>query len=137
MKLNISPEGIDELRLFAQAYPKMVKSVIEESKADVESYLLDLIKEGTPVETGKTKRAWTSTKRKGGLSFRNPKVSAKVLDRGLYPGVGPKTVKTGSGIFSTQAPEGILNPIVKSEKVKADLANLFTEAIFKNLNLRL
>lgn len=137
MKLRVSAENLDELRAFVKAYPKMVKALIGESKAEVEDYVLGLIKEGTPVDTGRTKRAWSSVSRKGGLSFRNPEVSAKVLERGLYPGVGPKTVQTGRGIFSTQAPEGILTPIAESQKIKDNISQIFTDSLLDNLRQRL
>jgi hypothetical protein len=44
-----------------------------------------------------------------------------VLEFGLYPGVGPKTVRTSEGVFSTQAPQGMVR------RTLVEFADIVTE----------
>jgi hypothetical protein len=53
------------------------------------------------------------------VTFENAAPYGTVLDLGKYPGVGPRTaVGAGGGIYSQQATEGILRPILKKDVLK-------------------
>lgn len=135
MRLKVSAEGLEILREFTKTYPDLIRSVIDASKDEVEEYVLGLVKQGTPVDTGKTKAAWSSVQRKGGVTFKNPEPAARVLEKGLYPGVGPKTINTGDGIFSTQAPEGIIRPIITDSDTVGQIARVFTNSLMQRLKV--
>jgi hypothetical protein len=65
------------------------------------------------------KASWASEIDKQGqsLTIGTDFVYAPVLDFGGYPGVGPRTVAGSGGIFSRQAPAGIIQPILKDASV--------------------
>lgn len=85
----------------------------------------------TPVATGHLTRAWSSIDYlDGGYSFGNTAIYAPVLDKGRYPGVGPRTVQTGEGIFSKQAPQGMIQPLVED----AELAERIKEIFMAKMN---
>lgn len=42
---------------------------------------------------------------------------ASTLEEGLYKGIGARTVAGPQGIFSRQAPQGIIGPLVSDEKL--------------------
>ena len=67
------------------------------------------------------KGRWTHEIDEGamGITFENPAPYGTVLDLGGYPGVGQRTA-TGAdgGIYSQQATEGIIRPILKKNVLK-------------------
>lgn len=137
IKVSINQEELQEMAHYLGAYPNEIKSVIDESKGKLKDYVYDLLVEGTPKDSGKTRKAWSSVATEYGLSFYNTEVSAYVLEEGKFSGVGPKTVQTGEGIFSTQAPEGIINPIMKDDKELGKIADLLLEEMLKSVRARL
>lgn len=68
--------------------------------------------EGPPRRKGRIpgalRRAWLVTKTSTGYTITNDKEYGPVVEFGWYPGVGPRTVATSEGIFSTQAPAGMV-----------------------------
>ena len=104
---------------------------------------------GTPVDTGHAKESWgqiEELKSAGfGLSgapeqgrvFGNTADYAEVLDSGLYPGEGPKTIQTAKGIFSRQAPEGIIDWMEHDTQFHSFLAQLFVQTLQEVLDKEL
>lgn len=133
MTVTLELQNFYDLALFLERYPGELEKYIPESFSEVEMYMLSVLQGKTPVDTGKTRSAWTSVNTQFGLSFTNPAAAAKYLEEGLYKGVGPKTVATEKGIFSTQAPEGIINPILKDQAVLNTMAQLFFSSLLSNL----
>lgn len=57
---------------------------------------------------GALKVAWLLGPNPVGYEITNDKPYGPVVEFGLYPGVGPRTIETSDGIFSTQAPVGMV-----------------------------
>lgn len=117
-----------------RAYPRILDAALD----DVIKTLRNLARGGTPVgvgsTSGATKRSWGPIEHEdGGLSFSLDVPWAEVLERGLYPGVGPRTVQTSEGIFSRQAPEGILSPMVEDEEVQRKIAGMVVSELERRL----
>ena len=92
----------------------------------------------TPVGVSPTsphlKPAWSNVAfQDGGYSFGNPTAYANTLEQGAYPGVGPRTVAVGGGIYSRQAPGGILAPILEDQAVLEGVVNTVLNAIIRGL----
>lgn len=51
-----------------------------------------------------------------GATIGNPAKYAFVLEGGFYPNPGPRTVASGSGVFSRKAPHGIIKPLLDDPK---------------------
>lgn len=73
---------------------------------------------------GQLKASWTPVQEtEGGFSFSTDIPYAYVLEKGRYKNLGPRTVTHGvseiygggSGIFSSQAPGGMIAPIVTNQ----------------------
>jgi len=75
----------------------------------------------SPVDTGYFKRNWSMPKKirdsnkQFGYFFENQTPYSDDLEYGLYTKVGAKTVAIEGGIFSRQAPGGILSQIMNDE----------------------
>jgi len=52
-----------------------------------------------------------------GATIGTDVIYGPVLEFGRYPGVGPRTVATAGGIFSRQAPGGMIKPLIEDPKV--------------------
>lgn len=94
---------------------------------DALNTLRDLVRGRTPVgapnrpTSGHLKDSWSNVEfLGGGLSFSGEFGTdveyADTLERGLYPRVGPRTVASEGGIYSRQAPGGIIAPIAGDQQ---------------------
>lgn len=72
---------------------------------------------GRLVKSGYLKGQWQTENTGNGWILRNDTPYAYVLEEGRYKGVGPRTVATSGGIFSRQAPGGIIKPIFDDDKI--------------------
>jgi len=85
----------------------------------------------TPWKTGALKKSWSPLQKHAqGLSFQTDKPYAMVIEEGLYKGVGPRTIQMSKGIFSRQAPEGMLEPLMTEENIRR-----VTDAILRHFEL--
>lgn len=113
---------------FFGVYPQLIR----DSSVDVVKTLRNLSKGGTPVKTGHAKSEWSevqSTIGVNSLSFENRVSYIGILEHGLYPRVGPRTVATGRGIFSKQAPEGMIYPLMEDQDLARDLMQTIVTSI--------
>jgi hypothetical protein len=87
--------------------------------SSAEKTLLLEIMNRTPVSdrrhAGRLKRSWQSSQlSQMEREFRSGLGYSGTIEIGGYPGVGPRTVAMQGGIFSQQAPGGILDPMMAS-----------------------
>ena len=84
---------------------------------------------------GHLKESWSEVQMiEGGLSFENPVEYGPFLEFGLYPGQGPRTVPgPGGGYYSTQAPEGILGPMIEDDALLGDIVEAVTATIVRRV----
>jgi hypothetical protein len=92
-------------------------------------------------EPGAFRKSWTEPVLSGDAlySFQNPQSYAGLLESGLYPeemvvstrrdGTPGRLIKTGTGIFSTQAKTGVVTPVIHDEKKIAEMAKLVGQQI--------
>ena len=79
--------------------------------------VLSSIKRGWPVDTGVSRNAWIGPTKVAPAAYQlsNPYIYARVIEYGGYPGVGPKTERTGgetlpggfdvnAGVYPVQVP---------------------------------
>lgn len=106
-----------------EATERNVQQVVAETAAEAFSGIV----EKTPVDTGRARASW-QLQPIDRFSWRIVSESTSyihILEYGFFKGVGPKTVQTGEGIFSSQAPAGMVRiTIMELEKeFQRDLAN--------------
>jgi len=113
---EIPKESLEVLERFTTALRDMPE-VAEGALSDVLTTIKNLVQEETPVgETGDLKSGWSSISQvAGGYSFENRTPYAYVIEEGKFRGVGPRTVRTGDGIFSRQAPKGMTGPVLSDD----------------------
>lgn len=94
-------------------YRKKVKRLERFAKTRLPRMALQEFKKNTPVDNGNARRNTQLSKRSKGFTISGDYEYSGVLDRGLFPR-NPKqgTGKTRGG-YSTQAPEGMIEPTVK------------------------
>ena len=118
--LRIQLEGMREFQQAARRNPQAVRALTE----DVANAVRKIAIGNTPVKTGETKRRWSEVSfTGGGFSFGLGVDHAVVLEQGLYRNVGPRTVETEAGIFSRQAPSGMISPILADEQLLINIIN--------------
>lgn len=128
--VGVKVEGLDE---FQKDLGTVEEKVIQGVEEGVE-WLRSLIVDRTPVDTGYAQSKWGEVEReRNGFSFSNPVHYMRVLEDGLYPGIGPKTVFFQGGIYSSQAPGGIVGPIVNNERILSKVANRIVSNILSGI----
>lgn len=140
---RVHVDGLEQLRLALQNIRPAVQAALD----DVAHTMRSLALGRTPVgirkgHSGTLKRSWGRVERaSGGYSFGNVAPYAHVLEEGLYPGLGPRTTLTsgggmarGFGIYSKQAPGGILSPLLDDESVLQRVADLVANEIVRGIN---
>ncbi len=119
-----SKEDLKKLEDAFKDLPNAIRTMLDDPGKTLRNQAIG----ASPYLTGALKRSWSPLQRnEGGLSFHTDLPYAIVLEQGLYRGVGPRTVMMSSGIFSRQAPEGILEPLLKDENIKR-----ITDAVVKH-----
>lgn len=80
------------------------------------------------------KKEWSNVEfEAGGFSFGNPVDYGEILERGTYPRVGPRTVATDGGIYSRQAPGGILRPLLEDQAQIEAIVDLVLNTIIRGI----
>ena len=123
--------ALEAIRVLQQV-PEAFDTGVEE----VARKLKELAEGRTPRKSGHLKDSWGQvTRHRGGFSFSNPVDYAIILEEGLYPTVGPRTSPglQRTGIFSRQAIDGILWPLVNEERNITAMAELVVEQLTKGL----
>lgn len=142
IELNVDAQGVQQIRDALQNLPEAIDAAVE----DVAKTMRELVLGRTPVgepgrdpHSGQLKRSWSDVRRsEGGFSFSTDLFYATTLEEGLYERVGPRTMAAaspggGSGIFSRQAPGGIIAPLLEDEGVLRRVAELVVEQILKGV----
>lgn len=119
--LRANPSPINAFELIEKTLAG-VPPAIQTAAHDAAVTLLNIVIGGSPVGigpgSGTFKRAWTDVEMvQGGFAFGNSTHYGDILEEGLYPVAGPRTIATSKGIFSNQAPEGVLEHVVDDDQV--------------------
>jgi len=145
IKLTLEGQDFREALKRLEAWPEAVEAGLDKVANEIRDRVIDR----TPVDStgtpgGTLKAGWGEVEKNGGWgqmgqhesgrAFANPVDYGEILEDGLYPGVGPRTVKTEGGIYSKQAPGGIMGPIVGDTNIQDYIRDLFVQAIEEVLN---
>lgn len=112
-------------------FAEQVRRAIEKHKVALDKTLQQVVLEAhnsivakTPVDKGNLQGSWQVDKAnpKWGeaVMIYTGEVYAPVVEYGLYPAVGSKTVDSGDGIYSRQAPQGMVRLTAKEMKSRAE-----------------
>jgi len=135
IKVDVKIEGLKEALKKVGAWP----DALEEALDKVANNVRERIIAATPHDTGTLKAGWGEVYKtrtwgqldshESGRTFSNPVPYGEILEEGLYPKVGRKTVQTEGGIFSKKAPGGIMGPIINDDNYTDYLVSLFVQAL--------
>jgi len=128
-------EGIDRLQ---NAFSNLSAPILAGIR-DAVITLRNQVEGRTPVgdpktdpHSGQLKKNWSSVHQEsGGFSFSNDVPYGVILEEGLYRRVGPRTIATAEGIFSTQAPRGILRPMIEDDEMVNRLVSGVAERLLE------
>ena len=121
-KVEGAKEAQEKIEKVQDAIPKALFMIAEELRQRA----IDL----SPSDTGHFKRSWGQIdQHEGGLTFENPVEYGSILEEGLYPGVGRRTVQAEGGIFSRQAVGGILGPMTADDDVVGAIEEIFQSVL--------
>lgn len=130
VEITADLSGIKAFEEFRRDFPDELNKVLRTVASDLRLK----VKGETPFDSFTAKESWGNViGHTGGFSFESeiPNYDyLHVLEYGLYPGVGkphkgdvrPRTVKTGTGIYSRQAIEGWVRKYTESDTVLNDIA---------------
>jgi len=143
--IKIAPNPIPFMNVMGQVMP-IVEKVIGTSMT---ASILNRLREGTPVDSGDARKAWVSEVVPGGISFGNAVIDNKdnppihyagILEEGLYYRTQPtEKVDRGSrrsGWFSTQALDGIIQPLIDDEDFVGYVVDMCMDKYMAEVNKR-
>jgi hypothetical protein len=148
ISFKIEPGELRKVLKDLDVVPEAVEAGLEKVANEIRARVID----ATPVDSmgspgGTLKAGWGELEKVGswgqtdkhepGLTFENRVPYGEILEEGLYPGVGRRTIKTTEGIFSRQAPGGIMGPIVGDQNILDFVRDLFVQAIEEVLNKKM
>ncbi len=132
IEVNVREEGFTLVR---ELLRRKIPEVIAEATKDVATTMRNLALGRTPVKSGHLKRSWSPvTLTPEGFAFGTSVSYAETLEEGGYTNVGPRTVAVEDGIYSRQAPGGILGPLVEDPEVLRRVTELVVSEIDKGLD---
>lgn len=114
-----------------------IPGAVEASLEDVAKFVRSLAIGRSPEASGAFGTSWGQIEEaEGGYSFTNPLPYAHVLEFGLYPGLGPRTTPgPDAGIYSRQAREGVVRPILEESDTAIAVATAVAEELERRLSL--
>lgn len=142
VEVNVLVDNLQPLIDALMQVPMSARKGIEDAIFSIRRKVIDR----TPIgATGNLKRAWSGVEyAAGGLSFGdstyqfgNPLHYAEIIERGLFKRIGPRTIEVDGGIYSRQAPGGMIRPIIEDKAVLEAVAQQFIDAITRELERRL
>ena len=105
---------------FASQFDSAVVNINAEIAANVgeiAGQLFGRIVYRSPVDTGIFRLSWKIEGVQGGYRIYNPLPYGPTLEYGGYTRVGNKTVASGEGIYSRQAPHGMVRVSIEEVKI--------------------
>jgi hypothetical protein len=134
--LDMNFSDISSLRRMLEALPSAVQTAAEDAAKTLKKQASGNIPR--KYSSGDLTRDWNESgieKTASGFSFGTDIPYAVVLEEGQYRGVGPHTIAnpTRGGIFSTQAPEGILWPLLNDERNLQKIGEHIARTILKEV----
>lgn len=132
IEFDVYPDAgvLERVRTALEAVPAAYQAGVLEAAKTLRLLFLGR----TPYKSGHLKREWSNVEYvAGGFSFGNPVEYADTIERGAYPHVGPRTVAVDGGIYSRQAPGGIMRPILEDPSQIEAVVNLILNTIIRGI----
>ena len=137
--LTIDIQQLEQVREMLAGSPE----AIEAGTRAATELLRDLGVGATPVGVhpfgGALKRSWSAVQVEvsgRSFSFSTPLDYSQTLEEGLYPRVGPRTIAHQGGIYSRQAPGGILGPLLEERDIIDNVVSVVVDAILQGVQRR-
>ena len=131
VRMSLDERQIAQLMEALRQVPEAFLAASEDAGKTVRN----LVRGRTPFRTGAMKRSWSPLERvSGGFTFGSDRDYAEMLEYGLYRRVGPRTVQAGDGIYSRQAPGGMIRPILDDEVTLRAVAEQIIRIMEEKLN---
>jgi hypothetical protein len=128
--IDIRVEGVEDIVRALESVPDFAERAIDDAAAT----LRNLVIGRTPVATGELKDSWSPVEKTStGFTFGTDKDYAVVLEEGGYSAVGPRTIAVAGGIFSRQAPGGIMAPLLQDEELMDKIVRRIAEDLVRSL----
>jgi len=134
MKTSISIEGMDWLKWLDEGFEDGLEFGLETIARELEPHFARATPYDHYTEDGANKafnehiiNQWEYEMSRGKMQalIFNPSDYGQILDEGLYLRSGARTVVNAGGIFSNQAPAGIVGPIITDERLMIDMLETF------------
>jgi hypothetical protein len=138
--IKIDQKQVDLFMKWLEEYPEMVKNFTHDLTNTLRDFAIGRTPFGINYEkyktgprfnkkagkktkgrwkpSGQARRSWGAVAKiaEGAWSFSLDLPYASVLEGGTYKGVGPRTAQFGQGIFSSQAPGGMIKPMLEGDE---------------------
>lgn len=143
LKIKTDPQDIDNaIKIILGGIPG---KGVEDALRGISTKVKNIIQGKSPVGIGDTsgnfKKSWSGLQKiGGGVSFKtasyawtNLKSYGAILEEGTYPGIGPRTITSGQGIYSKQAVGGVLQPLVDNNSFVDFIVGSIADKIVEQL----
>jgi len=130
MFVGFNPGQLSSLLASFSGVMPAALDTLEDTARTIRKLVVGKTPVGISSTAGTMKGSWSSLRKASdGFSFDTRTPYAHVLEEGLYPGVGSRTVQTGGGIFSRQAPSGMATPILADSSLEDQIASTLSRRI--------
>ena len=144
LQMTFEADNEEFRKNFGREARKIPKSVIDKAVRESEKFIKAELVSRTPVGIkstpsqgrgpGNLRVGWSDLKKvSGGFAFDNPVEYSEVVEGGGYVGLGPRTVEQGGQIYSSQAPGGIVQPLITNEVFINQLSDRLAKSIDKHM----
>jgi hypothetical protein len=129
-EINFQIEGFEELGRALRSSPELFNLAVEDAAKSIRNLVIGR----TPVDSGELKGSWSPVQRTStGFTFGTDKDYADILEEGRYTSVGPRTVAVSGGIFSRQAPGGMIAPVLADEAIMSRVTRRVAEELVRGI----
>lgn len=135
--IEMEIKGTDEFLNVLKSIPGALDTVVNDVAVEMRNIVEGRSPVGDPArdtashQHGDLKKSWSGVVKleAATFSFHSGVPYASVLEEGRYKGVGPRTVQMDTGIFSRQAPRGMLLPLIED----AELINRIVDNVVREI----
>ena len=131
LELDVELENFREFGQLLRDLPEIWDIAVQDTAKTVRNLVIGR----TPVKTGHLKSSWSDIVRtgRGSFSFGTDVDYATILEEGGYRSVGPRTVATEGGIYSRQAPGGIIGPLLQDSDTLDQISRVVAEELLRGI----
>lgn len=133
--IDFQLEGFGQVREIINRLPELQREALREVAIRMRRMVRGRTPVGLPGESQDIKGSWSSIEMTAnGFTFGTDKPYAVTLEEGLYSGLGDRTMPHGSGIFSSQAPGGMIQPILDDDRLMRRIGELVVSEMVRGMD---